>query len=1128
MATTTRQTSLLVSEDWTKLYQTFRNADFQSYDYETIRKTMIDYLRTYYPEDFNDFIESSEFIALIDLVAYLGQSLSFRGDLNARENFIDTAQRRDSILKLAKLISYSPKRNINSSGLLKIDSVSTSENVFDSDGVNLSNLVINWADAGNENWLEQFNTVLNASFVTNQVVGKPSNSQLINGITNSEYQINLVQTALARYAFKNLINGTNMDFEAISPTSAGTSQVYEVAPRPNATFNLLQKNDNRGNFSVNTGFFVYFKEGVLQTIDVNFQESIPNRVYPINVNNINNNDIWVYQVNSDGTLGNLWEQVPSIGNTNVIYNKQNNKNVYQVNTRANDQIDLVFGDGSFSKVPQGKFRIYYRTSNGLDYKITPTEMQGIIIPINYISKNNRVETITIRASLQYTVANASSRESIEEIRQKAPQQYYTQDRMISAEDYNILPYTLYSNILKIKAVNRTSSGVSRYLDVVDNTGKYSSTNIFAQDGMLYSEETLKTFSFDYTTVSDIQRVIYNQLTPIIELKETQQFFYENFQKISLVDHYWNSSTLLTNGSTGYFYDLNNKPIQIGSFVSNNAQYITEGAIVKFSPGDGKYFDNKNKIQTGTPSKPGDKFFIYAAIEDVLADGTNSGQGNLSTGKGPVTITQEVPTGAIASEIYAVFNINLLDSLITNMISYIQAFEDFALRYDITASEWKIIKPSDVSSKTKFDLTYEGDVSGTQLDQSWIIKFETVGETYIVHYRGLQYAFESVQETNFYFDDQVKVFDPVTGNTIYDQVKVLKINTKPDSSEQLGLDYSWYIYKNIVEADGYENPNKILVTFPDSDNDGIPDNPELFKLIVNPEVNTRTKYVFFQNTFGYDNFVVQTPVSNNLIESQYSSLKDAQAEATLYKNNQLFYIDTVNKFYKLTITGETYTLSAVTGYTAKKGRQDIYFQYRHNSPNYRRIDPSPNNIIDLYVLTKQYVEDYTAWIKDTSNTLIEPTPPTSEDLSLEFSNLENYKSVSDTIIYNPAVFKPIFGSKSNLSLQATFKVVKNPNVVVSDTDVQSSVVAAINRYFDIENWDFGETFYFSELAAYLHSVLTPTISSIIIVPASENSSYGSLQQINANFNEIIVSSATVENVQIISAITAAQLNQTISA
>jgi hypothetical protein len=196
MAITTRQTGLLVAEDWTKLYQTFRNADFQSYDYETLRKSMVDYLRLYYPEDFNDFIESSEFVALIDLIAFLGQSLAFRGDLNARENYIDTAQRRDSILKLAKLISYNPKRNTPASGFLKIDSVSTTENVFDSNGLNLSGLVIDWADAGNDNWLEQFTTILNASFNANQVVGKPSNRQVINGITNDEYQINLSTNTL--------------------------------------------------------------------------------------------------------------------------------------------------------------------------------------------------------------------------------------------------------------------------------------------------------------------------------------------------------------------------------------------------------------------------------------------------------------------------------------------------------------------------------------------------------------------------------------------------------------------------------------------------------------------------------------------------------------------------------------------------------------------------------------------------------------------------------------------------------------------------------------------------------------------------------------------------------------------
>jgi hypothetical protein len=263
MAITTRQTGLLVAEDWTKLYQTFRNADFQSYDYETLRKSMVDYLRLYYPEDFNDFIESSEFVALIDLIAFLGQSLSFRGDLNARENYIDTAQRRDSILKLARLISYNPKRNIPATGFLKFDSVSTTENIFDSNGLNLAGLVVSWADSGNDNWQEQFTAVLNASFNTNQVIGKPSASKLINGIVNDEYQINLVPNILPTYSFKASIEGSNMSFEMVSPTSSGQNYIYEANPYLTAPLNFLYNDDHLGNASCHSGCFLYLKQGAL-------------------------------------------------------------------------------------------------------------------------------------------------------------------------------------------------------------------------------------------------------------------------------------------------------------------------------------------------------------------------------------------------------------------------------------------------------------------------------------------------------------------------------------------------------------------------------------------------------------------------------------------------------------------------------------------------------------------------------------------------------------------------------------------------------------------------------------------------------------------------------------------------
>jgi hypothetical protein len=120
MATSSRQSALFGVNDWKAIYQTFQQADFRSFDYETLRKTFIDYLRIYYPETFNDYIESSEFIALLDVIAFMGQGLAFRNDLNARENFIDTAERRDSVIKLANLVSYNPERNTEASGYLKV------------------------------------------------------------------------------------------------------------------------------------------------------------------------------------------------------------------------------------------------------------------------------------------------------------------------------------------------------------------------------------------------------------------------------------------------------------------------------------------------------------------------------------------------------------------------------------------------------------------------------------------------------------------------------------------------------------------------------------------------------------------------------------------------------------------------------------------------------------------------------------------------------------------------------------------------------------------------------------------------------------------------------------------------
>ena len=190
MSSTDRLNRLLLAEDWKKVYQSFRNADFKSYDFDNLRRVMINYLRQNYPEDFNDYLESSEYLALIDVIAFLGQNIAFRIDLNARENFIELAERRESVLRLARLLSYNAKRNQCANGLLKIDSITTTEEIIDSNNVNLSNQTIIWNDPSNEDWYEQFVKIMNAALPTNNKIGRPNKKDTVEDLPVELYQFN--------------------------------------------------------------------------------------------------------------------------------------------------------------------------------------------------------------------------------------------------------------------------------------------------------------------------------------------------------------------------------------------------------------------------------------------------------------------------------------------------------------------------------------------------------------------------------------------------------------------------------------------------------------------------------------------------------------------------------------------------------------------------------------------------------------------------------------------------------------------------------------------------------------------------------------------------------------------------
>jgi hypothetical protein len=1132
MATTSRQTAIFGVEDWKRIFQSYQEADFQSYDFETLRKSFVDYLRLYYPETFNDYIESSEFIALLDVMAFMGQALAFRTDLNTRENYLDTAERRDSVVKLANLVSYTPKRNTESNGFLKIFSVSTTENVTDYNGINLANVTVNWADPTNLDWQEQFNAILNAAFVDTQRVGRPGARTNILGVETSEYTVNLVPGFLPIIPYTATIDGVNMPFEVVNSTAAGKSFIYEPSPRPNSQFNILFRNDQLGFASPDTGFFFYFKQGVLQNQDFNLPERVSNRQVDINIEGVNNTDVWLYQIDNTGNISREWTQVPSVYAAATENLNPSLRTIYSITSRVNDQITLNFGDGVFSTIPVGTFRTYVRASNGLQYIINPEEMQNISIPITYVSRTGQIQTITFTCGITQPVTNAQARETIQQIKQNAPARYYTQNRMVNGEDYNNFPFAQYNSIVKSKALNRASIGTSRYLELVDNTGKYSSTNIFASDGALYESLALPSSQFSWFTQNDISDAINNQIQPGLLTAGATQFYYANYprQSLSVLNQTWKLSTRLVNETTGYFVNAEGVPAPVGSYASNVNKYIQVGCLIKFVAPTGYYFNENNELVVGVPTRANEKLSIWASPSAIYLDGTNNGQGNLDDGTGPVVLSSFVPTGAICNTVIPIFVNNFPAPLQQSIFDQILLQRNFGLGYNNLTATWYLITANNLAVDASFSLTNAQDTSGANLDASWFIQATTNGNYYTIVNRNLNYYFGSVLETRFFFYTNEQIYDSRTGTVIKDFINVLKTNSRPDSNLPLPSDERLTIIGQPILSDGLVDDFQVLVGLTDSNLDGVPDNPDIFDEIVAPDVNSNLKYVFLQQTVDFDNLQRYLLVESGVVNSEYATQADIELAMANYVPGQVFYAyaNTVNgqvssTFFRLLLDGNgARYLQVDTSFIAQVGRQDLYFQYRHNSPLTNRIDPGSTNIIDLYVITLEYYTAYTNWIRDTTGTVAKPTPPTIDQLTTDYSGLQNYKMISDNVIVNSVDFLPLFGDKAPENLRATIKVIPAPNATASVSEIKNLVVTYMNAYFDIANWDFGDTFYFSELAAYLHSKIGNVVSSVVLVPLNQQKYFGDLYEIRSAPNQIFVNGATVNNVDVIQALTSTNI------
>lgn len=1178
------------AESWERVYKAFEEVNFTAYDYDTIKASLIQYMQIYYPETFNDMIETDELIAVLEMFAYVGEQLAYRIDMMAHENMITTAQRKQSILKLIKMVSYKATRNIPSRGIVKITSVSTTEDVIDSRGINLSELSIRWNDSNNTNWKDQFILIMNRIMTTR--FGQPQKTVEVEDVLLEQYTIRNNLNSLQNGVFKYSVStGSDTYPMELVPSDINENGPFEREPDSLSQFQILFSNDGVGDGSDYTGFMIFTKQGSLVAIDYDIEQKLPNRKIDLYPSNVNNTDVWVQELNSDGSIKNRWFEVEALNEQNLYFNNLTNRNKYEVDTRESDQISILFGDGDFSEAPIGSFRFWLRQSANRSLIIQKNKIVDQPISFKYIGINGNTETCTLTFSLVSTIQNAAPSETIEHMRSAAPATYYSQNRMVNAQDYNTFPLKD-TSILKIKTINRTFAGQPKHVDWNDASGTYENVKLFGDDLIMKYKQTIDTSS---TAVSG-QALIDSVIEPLLQTRgiinnclhisatdpvtagvvsAPRRYFIEdnrpnkyfsNGTKIrisksgvsdgtlkektamqGLIDRHWYGEPLeyiqLDDGTVlARIPDPLDDPKDDGKIYSASIPRTIDG-VNKYPPGD-----RGSELQR-IAQQP---FFAlrYNRYFDGMGNGTiqifNRPQGSPSVGVREVwtiemsadgisfsvrsNLRGSFPSGTVGATYYIQpdgFDTSVAFFMISNGDTAFEQGDSFILDVGYTGVPtqrtgtgfntsgiinllgwWEILESDELETYYSGGYIGDGDenlfnmettttinsdsgsyqITSPMKKHSWLIFirkiFQTNSDTvigYEINNRSLRLIAESTN-TKFWFNEVDKILDQETYKVVYDNIKILRSNIDANGF-LLKKNQVYDVVGPVKDSYGVTNFHQLEIVptdmmQEDSSGDLVPD-----------------RLLQFEN-FSYGSF-------KYFLLSNPAVLLSGDDEGAAIAANWVkgSFVD----------SSSTYGRVQAMGYGS-----GLDFMWQHFSPFTNIIDPSPTNIIDVYAITRGYYENMVMYLRGLTTSA--PEIPTSFELRNAYSDMLQKKMMTDTVVMHSGKFKLLFGSIADPQLRAKFKVVRNPSSSLSSERIKEEILYVINKYFELENWDFGRPFHATELIGLIHQRLPADILSVVLVPQYSSNSFGDLFIVPCGHDEILTSCATITDIEMVSTLT----------
>jgi len=441
------------------------NVNYLNKDFTELKKSLIDYAKSYYPNTYKDFNEASPGMMLLEMSAYVGDVLNFYIDQQYKEMILPLAEERRNVMNLAKMFGYKVKPIIPAHVNLTFTSVVNASTADSSQ--------IDYTDGGvfPEGIVVTSNNDSNLIFETLEPI-----DFTITGSNNTDTDIINTTNAASGLAETYLLSRTVRAMSAETKTKTFTVDTPEkflkITLSETNVVDIISCIDSNGNNWYEVDYLAqdrvpaptHYTDGLSNRTNAyyNISDADPFRSdvpVPYSLEYINSSKRFIRETNEDNTtslvFGNgilrngttLDGEFLDLEQVGVVIPGQAGDLTSAINPLLGNEYSTL------GETPnQTTLTIKYRIGGGVNSNAAVDDLNQFTAPATLLANNASSDAEIFSVTNNIPARGGKDEESVEEIREKTKAFFSTQNRCVTKEDYEARVMNIpakYGNIAKV-------------------------------------------------------------------------------------------------------------------------------------------------------------------------------------------------------------------------------------------------------------------------------------------------------------------------------------------------------------------------------------------------------------------------------------------------------------------------------------------------------------------------------------------------------------------------------------------------------------------------------------------------------------------------------------------------------